>query len=198
MRAEPGNCFFRFYFFLIFGNKIKDRIMYHGSRLNMEFFTRDVLEVALLLPGKLLCVSGSNSDTMHYMITEVEAYRGEEDEACHANRGRTPRNEIMYNRGGFIYMYLIYGMYWMLNIVTAKEGIPQAVLIRGIKGFNGPGKLTKHLSLDGSYYGEDICESKRIWIEDHGIKVDIGKGKRIGIDYAGSYWRDIEWRYYVR
>jgi DNA-3-methyladenine glycosylase len=172
--------------------------MYHGHRLNREFFTKDVLEVALLLPGKLLCVRGSNSNTLQYMVTEVEAYRGEEDEACHANRGRTPRNEIMYHKGGFIYMYLIYGMYWMLNIVTANEGIPQAVLIRGIKGFNGPGKLTRHLGLDGSYYGEDVCESDRIWIEDHGIKVDIGKGKRIGIDYAGSYWRDIEWRYYVR
>jgi DNA-3-methyladenine glycosylase len=172
--------------------------MYQGSRLNREFFTRDVLEVAPSLPGKLLLVSGSGSNSGRYMITEVEAYRGEEDEACHANRGRTPRNEIMYHTGGFIYMYFIYGMYWMLNIVTAGEGIPQAVLIRGINGFNGPGKLTKRLNLDGSYYGEDICESGRIWIEDHGINVDIGKGKRIGIDYAGSYWRDIEWRYYVR
>ena len=172
--------------------------MNQGRRLNRDFFTRDVLEIAPSLPGKLLCVSGSNGITHRHMITEVEAYRGEEDEACHVSRGRTSRNQIMYNRGGFIYMYFIYGMHWMLNIVTAEEGIPQAVLIRCIRGFNGPGKLTRHLKLDGSYYGEDIAESERIWVEDHGINVDIGQGKRIGINYAGSYWRDIDWRYYVR
>ena len=172
--------------------------MTQGSRLNREYYMKDVLDVAPSLPGKYVCIVRSQGITERYMITEVEAYRGEEDEACHASRGRTPRNEIMYHRGGFIYMYFIYGMYWMFNIVTAEEGIPQAVLIRGITGFNGPGKLTRHLGLDGSFYGEDICGSARIWIEDHGKTVDIEKGKRIGIHYAGSYWRDIEWRYYVR
>lgn len=172
--------------------------MNQGRRINREFYIRDVLEVAPSLPGKYLCLSGSNGIAERYMITEVEAYRGEEDEACHACRGRTPRNEIMYHRGGFIYMYFIYGMYWMFNIVTAEVGIPQAVLLRGITGFNGPGKLTRHLGMDGSYYGEDICESERIWVEDHGKIVDIESGKRIGINYAGSYWRDIDWRYYVR
>ncbi|MFO7851275.1 MAG: DNA-3-methyladenine glycosylase [Bacteroidota bacterium] len=172
--------------------------MHEGKRLNRDFFTRDVLEVAPSLPGKLLCVNDADGITGKYMITEVEAYRGEEDKACHVSRGRTSRNEIMYQRGGFIYMYLIYGMYWMLNIVTAEKEIPQAVLIRGIKGFHGPGKLTRHLNLDGSFYGEDVCESERIWLEDQGIHVEVKQGKRIGIDYAGSYWRDIEWRYYAR
>ncbi len=168
-----------------------------GQRLQRWFFTRDVLEVAPDLPGKFLCVTGENGMPGNYMITEVEAYRGEEDEACHVSKGRTGRTEIMYHRGGLIYVYFIYGMYWMLNIVTAQEGIPQAVLIRGIRGFDGPGKLTRQLNIDGSYYGEDICGSERIWLEDHGEKVEVAKGKRIGIDYAGSHWRDIEWRYYV-
>jgi len=172
--------------------------MSQGIRMGREFFIKDVLEVAPALPGKYLCVSGSSNIPEKYMITEVEAYRGEEDEACHARKGRTSRNEIMYHTGGHIYMYFIYGMYWMFNIVTAEEGIPQAVLLRGISGFNGPGKLTRRLGLDGSYYGEDICDSGRIWVEDHGMIMDIERGKRIGIHYAGSYWRDIEWRYYVR
>ena len=169
-----------------------------GQRLEEDFFTRDVLEVAPSLPGKFLCVNLLNHSFQRHMITEVEAYRGEEDEACHARRGRTSRNEIMYHRGGFIYMYFIYGMYWMFNIVTAEEGIPQAVLVRGIKGYNGPGKLTRHLNLDRSFYGEDLTASPRIWVEDHGIEVKIDKGKRIGIGYAGSHWREIDWRYYIR
>ncbi|MEE4215381.1 MAG: DNA-3-methyladenine glycosylase [Bacteroidales bacterium] len=172
--------------------------MGRDSKLGSEFFSRDVLEVAPALPGKFLCTGKDNCLIERYMITEVEAYRGEEDKACHVSRGRTGRTEVMYQQGGLIYVYFIYGMYWMLNIVTAGEGTPQAVLLRGISGFNGPGKLSRHLKIDGSYYGEDISRSERIWIEDHGKEVDIAKGKRIGIDYAGAYWRDIEWRFYVR
>ncbi len=167
-------------------------------RLERDFFTADVLEAAPLLPGKFLCVDSQAGPKGRHMITEVEAYRGEEDLACHARKGRTCRTEIMYHHGGLVYMYLIYGIYWMLNIVTSVEGLPQAVLIRGVSGFNGPGKLTRHLGIDGSFYGEDISVSERLWIEDRGCRVDIGQGRRIGIDYAGSYWRDIEWRYYVR
>ena len=74
-----------------------------------------------------------------YTITETEAYRGGEDQACHASKGRTPRTEVMFGDGGNIYMYLIYGMYWMMNVVTAEEGIPQAVLIRGVRRTEGMG-----------------------------------------------------------
>lgn len=169
-----------------------------AERLKRDFFTADVLDVAPLLPGKHLCLDPHDGSGGSYMITEVEAYRGEEDRACHARRGRTRRTEIMYHQGGLVYMYLIYGIYWMLNIVTSLEDMPQAVLIRGISGFDGPGRLTRHLNIDGSFYGEDISVSERIWIEDRGCKVDIEQGRRIGIDYAGSFWRDIEWRYYVR
>jgi len=167
-------------------------------RLDRDFFTRDVLDVAPELPGKFLCIKSSQGISGSYMITEVEAYRGEEDKACHASRGLTQRNKIMYEIGGSVYMYLIYGIHWMLNIVTSDKGTPQAVLIRGIKGFPGPGRLTRHLRIDGSFYGYDVCNSSVIWLEDHGINAGIGKGKRIGIDYAGSYWRDIEWRFYLR
>jgi len=172
--------------------------MDRNRKLGSDFFSRDVLEVAPELPGKFLCTGNDKGLVEKYMITEVEAYRGEEDEACHVSRGRTRRTEVMYHRGGLIYVYLIYGMYWMFNIVTATNGIPQAVLLRGISGFSGPGRLTRHLKIDASYYGEDIARSGRIWLEDHGKEVDIAKGKRIGIDYAGAYWRDIEWRFYTR
>jgi DNA-3-methyladenine glycosylase len=172
--------------------------MDRGRKLSSEFFSGDVLEVAPALPGKYLCARNEDGLVERYMITEVEAYRGEEDKACHVSRGRTRRTEVMYRRGGLIYVYLIYGMYWMLNIVTATEGIPQAVLLRGISGFEGPGRLTRHLKIDASYYGEDIARSERLWLEDHGTKVDVAKGKRVGIDYAGEYWRDIEWRFYSR
>lgn len=167
-------------------------------RLKKDFFSADVLDIAPVLPGKFLCVGKHAGAAGKYMITEVEAYRGEEDLACHARKGRTRRTEIMYHSGGHVYMYLIYGMYWMLNIVASVEDEPQAVLIRGVSGLDGPGKLTRHLHIDGSFYGEDISVSERIWIEDGGCKVNIDQGRRIGIDYAGPYWRDIEWRYYVR
>jgi DNA-3-methyladenine glycosylase len=162
--------------------------------LESLFFQRDVLEVAPDLLGKNIVIQKDNQK-LSYPITEVEAYRGEEDKACHANKGRTKRTEIMYSTGGHIYVYLIYGMYWMLNIVTERENIPQAVLIRGILGFNGPGKLTKQLGIDGTYYGEDICSSNRIWITDVGIKPKIKMGRRIGINYAGVPWVDMPWRY---
>ncbi|MBN1597456.1 MAG: DNA-3-methyladenine glycosylase [Bacteroidales bacterium] len=166
-------------------------------KLEYDFFIRDVLEVAPELIGKYLFLKKDNVDHL-YMITEVEAYRGEEDLACHASKGRTSRTEIMYTRGGHIYVYLIYGMYWMFNIVTGKEDDPQAVLIRGIEGIKGPGKLTKYLGLDGSYYGEDICNSSRIEIRDNNIFHPITITQRIGIEYAGEPWASNLWRYVIR
>jgi DNA-3-methyladenine glycosylase len=160
------------------------------------FFERDVLEVAPNLLGKYLAI---NTDKIQnrYKILEVEAYRGEEDTACHASKGKTKRNDIMYNNGGHLYVYLVYGMYWMLNIVTGLWGDPQAVLIRGIKGFDGPGKLTRGLCIDKSFYGENLLISNRIWIEDHNESTEYITKKRIGIDYAGEYWKNKPWRFIV-
>ena len=103
----------------------------------------------------------------------------------------------MYHTGGKVYVYLIYGMYWMLNVVTGQKDRPQAVLIRGISKYNGPGKLTRELMIDRSFYGEDLISSNRIWIENSEDKVDIIKSKRIGIDYAGNPWRDKKWRFMI-
>jgi DNA-3-methyladenine glycosylase len=122
--------------------------MVPGKRLSKEFFIRDVLDVAPEMIGKSMVVKSIDGTLNGFMVTEVEAYRGAEDKACHACRGRTSRTEIMFHEGGHLYIYLIYGMYWMLNIVTGQENCPQAVLIRGVKNFPGPGKLTKSLGID--------------------------------------------------
>lgn len=167
------------------------------TRLKRIFYERDVLSVAPGLVGMDLVIKSGKSSFSRYVITETEAYRGTGDKACHASKGRTARNEVMFHHGGRIYIYFVYGMYWMLNFVTGKEGEPQAVLIRGVEGYNGPGKLTRALGIDKSFYGEDLTTSDRIWVEDSGTKPLIKTGRRIGVDYAGEYWKNKPWRYYM-
>ena len=169
-----------------------------AERLGPGFFTRDVLLVAPELIGKRLAIRSANGHICRYVITETEAYRGSDDKACHASKGKTARTEVMYRKGGSVYVYFVYGMYWMLNFVAGEKENPQAALIRGIEGFNGPGKLTKALKIDGSYYGEDLTTSNRIWVEDTGIKPDIKTGPRIGIDYSGEPWKSKKWRYSLK
>jgi len=112
--------------------------------------------------------------------------------------------------GGHVYIYLVYGMYWQLNISTGAEGKPECVLIRALEPIknqklkklaNGPGKLCRWLKLDKSFYGEDVTKSKRLWLEDWGLKIkssDIGASPRIGIDYAGPVWSKKPWRFYLK
>jgi DNA-3-methyladenine glycosylase len=171
--------------------------MSKGIRLTRNFYTRDVLDVAPEIPGKTMVVRLPDGSFGRYIITEVEAYRGTDDKACHASKGRTGRTEIMYHEGGSLYIYFIYGMYWMLNIVTEHEGIPQAVLIRGLENIPGPGRLTRSLGIDKSFYGEDLVNSERIWIEDTGFNPPLKISARIGVDYAGEYWKSRPWRYYI-
>jgi DNA-3-methyladenine glycosylase len=168
-----------------------------GTRLMRDFYIADVLSVAPALPGKILAVKGSGTGIHRLRITEVEAYRGIEDKACHASKGRTTRTEIMFHEGGRLYIYFIYGMYWLLNIVTGGENEPQAALIRGVENYHGPGRLTKALEIDKSYYGEDLVKSERIWVEDDGYTPEIKSGPRIGIDYSGDFWKNRPWRFFT-
>ncbi len=162
--------------------------------LSPEFFKRDALTVAREILGKYIVRRFDDGRIERYRITEVEAYRGEEDKACHASKGRTKRTEVMYHDGGKIYMYFIYGMYWMLNIVTGGENDPQAILIRGIENVSGPGRIGKRLQLDAGFYGEQL-PSSRIWIESSENKnPDYEATPRIGINYAGE-WKDKPWRF---
>lgn len=166
-------------------------------RLNANFYQRDVLLVAPELLGKQLVRVLPGGQELRHLITEVEAYKGIADLACHASKGITERNKVMFMRGGLVYVYLIYGIYWMLNVVTSVEGNPEAVLIRGISACSGPGRLTKYLQVDKSFYAEDLTSSQRIWIEDLGLTPLIKTTPRIGIDYAGPYWANIPWRFII-
>ncbi len=161
------------------------------------FFQRDVLKVAPDLLGKIIVRKFDDQTLARYKITEVEAYRGIEDLACHASKGKTPRTEVMFREGGLVYVYLIYGIYWMLNIVTGKIDEPSAVLIRGVENIPGPGRVGKALQLDKSFYGENLLTSERIWIENSNQPVNYKTTPRIGIDYAGEPWISKPWRYLV-
>jgi DNA-3-methyladenine glycosylase len=166
-----------------------------ACRLSPDFFLRDVLEVAPALIGKLLVRRFEDGRIEKYRITETEAYRGMEDRACHASKGRTPRTEVMFQEGGTVYVYLIYGQYWLLNLVTGLDGDASAVLIRGIEGFTGPGRVGRELRLDRSFYGESLINSPRIWLEDAESASEIRTSKRIGINYSGE-WAEKLWRFY--
>ncbi|HEY6913389.1 MAG TPA: DNA-3-methyladenine glycosylase [Paludibacter sp.] len=165
------------------------------KRLPADFYKQDAVTVAEKLLGKILVRGCEDGTEARYRITETEAYLGEEDKACHASKGRTPRTEVMFSVGGKVYVYLIYGMYWMLNVVTGAENHPQAVLIRGIDNIIGSGKVGRELRLDKSFYAEDLLDSKRIWIEDAPDVAEFKTAPRIGIDYAGDEWRDKPWRF---
>ncbi len=168
------------------------------KRLGRNFYTQDALDIAGEILGKPLIVR-QGDDQYRHAITEIEIYRGTEDKGCHVSRGRTKRNEIMFDQGGLLYVYLIYGMHWMLNIVTGNTEEPQALLIRGLEHLNGPGRLTKALGIDRSFHGEDLVTSPRIWIEDISVNNrEIIRKPRVGIDYAGDYWKNMPWRYVLQ
>ena len=165
--------------------------------MDRDFYRRDVLEVAPELLGKYLVRVNGKGEVRRYMITETEAYRGTEDLACHASKGRTRRTEVMFSEGGVLYIYLIYGMYWMINIVTAGKDQPQAVLLRGVEGINGPGRLGRAMEVDKSFNGEDLVLSDRFWVTESGLALPYTTGVRIGVDYAGE-WKDKPWRFIAR
>ena len=168
-----------------------------NDRLPKSFFIRNVLDVAPGLLGKILVRRFSIDHIEKYQITEVEAYSGNGDLACHASKGKTPRTEVMFREGGLVYVYLIYGMYWMLNIVTGIENQAEAVLIRGVEKISGPGRVGKALQLDKSFYGEELFSSDRIWIEDAKNVTKYVTTPRIGIDYAGEPWISKPWRFLI-
>jgi DNA-3-methyladenine glycosylase len=167
------------------------------TQLSNSFFQRDVLEVAPDLLGKIIVRKFDDQTTARFIITEVEAYRGADDLACHASKGKTPRTEVIFREGGLVYVYLIYGIYWMLNIVTSAMNEPNAVLIRGVENISGPGRVGKALQLDKSFYGENLQTSNRIWIEDSKQPIKYITTPRIGINYAGEPWISKPWRYLI-
>jgi DNA-3-methyladenine glycosylase len=189
--------------------------------LKQDFYAGTTPEIAQRLLGKYLC---RKTETGLYAgkIVETEAYVGEKDLACHSARGKTARTEAMFGPAGHAYIYLIYGMYYCLNIVTQKAGVPEAVLIRSLepliiegkkiepqqeyyqkkkieKILNGPGKLCREFQIGKELNGMNLCKKNGIWIENGEDipKKMIISAKRIGVDYA-QQWKDKKLRFYIR
>lgn len=163
-------------------------------RCSRQFFNRPTLDVATDLLGKTLVYKNHTG-----IITETEAYIGEQDPASHAAKGKTKRNAVMYKIGGFSYVYLIYGMYNCLNFVTEGEGFPAAVLIRSIRmngiannKLNGPGKLCKMLGITRQDNDIDLTLSPDFYVADTGLSLPYKASSRIGI----SVGLDKMWRFY--
>lgn len=190
------------------------------NRLPRDFYERDTLTVARELLGRRL-VRVTDEARLAGLIVETEAYVGQDDAACHASRGRTPRNEVMFGPPGHAYVYFIYGMYHCLNAVTEGEGFPAAVLIRAIEPVegvqimrqhrpgrpdtqltSGPGKLCQALAINRALNRADLCAGSVLFIEDSedGRPVPgsaVATGPRIGIR-ADETARTVPWRFHVR
>ena len=187
------------------------------GRLGRNFYRRSTLTVARELLGQQL-VRVVDGQRLSGIIVEVEAYIGEDDAACHAACGRTPRNEAMYSQPGIAYVYFIYGMHHCLNVVTEEEGFPAAVLFRALEPLegleimrrhrpgkpdseltNGPAKLCQALAVDRSFNGVDLCTGEVLFVEAGRIVVpgEIETSPRVGIK-ADDAARSVPWRFYVK
>ena len=172
-------------------------------KLEHDFFEKSTLEVARELIGKVI-VRKIDRKIIKGRIVETEAYIGEEDKACHARFGKTKRNSVMYGPAGHAYIYLCYGLFNLLNIVTEEENKPAAVLIRRIDPLSaldknlksyGPGNLTKYLKIGSDLNGIDIVKSTEIYIEDDGVQAhNIIRAPRVGVSYAGDHAKR-KWRF---
>jgi DNA-3-methyladenine glycosylase len=180
-------------------------------RLDRSFYSRFTPDVAKELLGCLL-VRRIGRRTLSGRIVEVEAYRGSDDPASHSYRGATKRSAIMFGEAGHVYVFFSFGIHWCLNFTTEAEGEPGAVLIRALEPVegigqmrenrgvseaarltNGPGKLTRALSIDGSFNGEDLATSRRLFVMGAGGRVRAKASERIGI----SKGRELQWRFFV-
>ena len=166
-------------------------------RLGYDFFHRPCLTVAEELVGKVLVHRLPDGQVLRLRISETESYCGEEDTACHAHKGRTKRTEVLYADAGTVYVYLCYGIHWLLNIVTGDAEDPQAVLIRACRDAEGPGKLTKALGITGELNRSSVFGDE-LWIEDDGFSCHVATDKRVGIGYASQEDQDKPWRFKMR
>jgi DNA-3-methyladenine glycosylase len=192
--------------------------------IERDFFTQPTLTVARELLGQRL-VREWNGRRLSGLIVETEAYIGPADTASHASKGRTARTEVMFGPPGHAYIYLIYGVYYMLNLVTEFKDFPAAILIRALEpqegleviqanrrsppgdGWprlaqlaNGPGKLCQALAIDKTFHGWDLTLGKNLWLEAAQAVPDsaVTTGPRVGIDYAQPADRAAPWRFWIR
>ena len=163
------------------------------EKLTYDFYHRPCIEVAKDLVGKIIV-----HKDVRLRITETEIYWGESDTACHASKGRTKRNEVLYFDAGTIYVYLCYGMHWMLNVITGDPDDPQGVLIRACVDAPGPGRLTRKLGITGEINRLSAISGESLWIGDDGYECAVTTGKRVGIGYASQEDQDRLWRFILQ
>ncbi len=190
-----------------------------SSRLPRAFFDRPTLEVARALLGMRL-VRLDDGQRLSGLITETEAYIGQDDLGCHASAGRTRRNAAMFGPPGHAYVYFTYGMHWMLNFVTQAEGFPAAVLIRALQPLegleiiasrraprppklwtDGPGKICQALGIDKALNGADLCDPQAALFVETGQAVldsSVTIGPRVGLNSVPEPWKSIPWRFRVK
>ena len=169
-----------------------------GEILKRDFYAQPALKVARDLLGKHL-VRRVGDVRIAAMISETEAYIGPHDKACHAHKGRTNRTEVMFGHPGNWYVYFIYGMHWMLNVVTDEAEYPAAVLFRAAGEWIGPGRLTRGMQIDRALNGMSANKTSGLWIEDRGIKLPrktIECTPRIGVNYAAE-WATKPYRFVI-
>lgn len=164
---------------------------------DISFFQKDAITLAKELIGKWLVRKLEDGTIIKSQISETEAYMGEDDKASHARFGKTKRNAVMYEDGGTIYVYLIYGIYYLLNVVSNSKDIPQAVLIRATIDYHGPGIVTKNMKIDKQFNNQSVIANESIWIEDDDKEYNYIALKRVNIDYADTYWKDQLWRFKI-
>jgi DNA-3-methyladenine glycosylase len=171
--------------------------------LPRQFYARRTLTVARELIGMHL-IRKYRGKHLVGRIVETEAYQGPQDLAAHSARGRTERNAVMFGPPGFAYVYLIYGMWDCVNVVTREQGVPHAVLIRAVEPIAniddktwGPGLLCKAMRIDRKLSGTDMCSPNALWIEAPTVakRHSIIRAPRIGVDYSGD-WAHKEWRFF--
>lgn len=166
-----------------------------------SYIGKNTVEIARSLLGTVLVRGGAGRPLSRHLITETEAYHSEQDLACHASKGRTPRTDVLFRKGGIWYVYLCYGIHEMLNLVVGPEGFPAAVLIRGLHDVSGPGRLTRALGIGRTLNGQPVHPGTGLWLEDEGFKLPnhlVEATPRIGVDYAGEIWAAKPWRFVAR
>lgn len=164
-----------------------------------DLLAGSAIRAAPRLIGWRLCVGAHEA-----VIAETEAYQGRGDLACHASKGRTARTEMLFHRPGTLYVYLCYGMHWMLNIVCDDPEVPAAVLVRGVtiagldpRASNGPGKVTARLGLDRRLHGTHLDDGALELLPPTGPVGPLGRGPRVGVAYAGPRWAGKPWRWWL-
>ena len=166
--------------------------------MKQGFYGRDTGVVAEELLGKHLCRRLPSGRIIRGRIFETEAYDGFEDRASHAHKGPTARNVVMFGPPGHAYVYLCYGLHWILNFTTREKGYPAAVLLRGVEGVEGPGRTTRHFQINRRHNEQVLSRVNGLWVEDDGREICAGaihRAPRVGIDYAGAEWAAKPWRF---